>query len=171
MKTALRAFLLLGISGWLVLAIIATAIFVYRDELRATRYWAMDRAAMAGDTSLVRFLLFLGADPTGVEDYKAFIKEGGYYEFTPPLYQASWSGRTEIARLLLATGATPHIKDADGWTPLLAAAHGGHQETALLLLEKGADSSARDRKGLSAAEIARKSGEEATAAAIERWRR
>ncbi|TSA29640.1 MAG: ankyrin repeat domain-containing protein [Verrucomicrobiaceae bacterium] len=171
MKTIRNLLLLAGISGWIVLFGIVVLVFTHREDLRATRYWALDRAAVSGDESMVRFLLALGADPTGDRDYKLYIDKGGHNEFSSPICQAAWYGRTEIVRRLLEAGANPNIKEGEGWTPFLAAADRGHKETVILLLQSGADSSIGRPDGISAAEYARKHEDEDIASVIEQWKK
>ncbi|MFJ6079840.1 ankyrin repeat domain-containing protein [Streptomyces sp. NPDC092369] len=96
-------------------------------------------AIPAGDTTAVEVALRAGADPDQADG-----------EGTTPLYVASVQGQTEIARLLLAAGASPDIESsgigAEG-TPLCAAACWGHTETVRELLAYGADPNAREDHG------------------------
>mmetsp|Transcript_6330 Transcript_6330/g.15794 ORF Transcript_6330/g.15794 Transcript_6330/m.15794 type:complete len:670 (-) Transcript_6330:230-2239(-) len=78
------------------------------------------------------------------------------------LHQATLSGRTRCAQLLIEARAALDARDNQGRTPLhLAAAgltlfgsHSGKLETARLLLEAGADAELRDSQGLTVAECA-----------------
>ncbi|MGW1209163.1 ankyrin repeat domain-containing protein [Streptomyces sp. NPDC002499] len=96
-------------------------------------------AIPVGDTTAVKAALRAGADPEQVDG-----------EGTTPLYAASVQGQAEIARLLLAAGASPDIESsgigAEG-TPLCAAACWGHTETVRELLAYGADPNAREDHG------------------------
>lgn len=71
-----------------------------------------------------------------------------------------------LARMLLAHGASPNLRQQGGWTPLHGAAAGGHTALVKLLLESGADPSIPDDEGLIAADRARKSGHDSLADAI-----
>jgi ankyrin repeat protein len=55
------------------------------------------------------------------------------------LYEASWEGRAEAARVLLARGADVNRANFRGGTPLYAAAVNGHEDVAIVLLRAGAD--------------------------------
>ena len=71
-----------------------------------------------------------------------------------------------LARMLLAHGANPNLRQQRGWTALHGAAASGQSSLVKLLLEHGADPSIPDDEGLCAADRARKSGHEALAATI-----
>ncbi|MFI1866144.1 ankyrin repeat domain-containing protein [Streptomyces jumonjinensis] len=96
-------------------------------------------AIRAGDTTRVEAVLRAGAAPERADS-----------EGTTPLYEASVNGRAEIARLLLAAGATPDSESsglgAEG-TPLCAAACWGNTETVRELLAHGADPNLREDQG------------------------
>jgi ankyrin repeat protein len=96
-------------------------------------------AILAGDTARVKAALRAGADP-----------EQGDSEGTTPLYVASVNGEAEVARLLLAAGASPDAESSglgsDG-TPLCAAACWGHAETVRELLAHGADPNLHEDHG------------------------
>ncbi|WP_433544302.1 ankyrin repeat domain-containing protein (plasmid) [Streptomyces sp. CA-294286] len=93
-------------------------------------------AIWGGDTAVVKALLRSGVDPGRAD------REG-----TTPLYEACVNGKAEIARLLLAAGASPNARSsglgAEG-TPLCAAACWGHTETVRELLAHGADPNLRE---------------------------
>jgi len=74
------------------------------------------------------------------------VPQGG---MTPLLYAAR-DGRLEIARLLLAAGASVNQTEANGSTPLLLAIANGQVDVAKLLLEKNADVNAADGFGRTA---------------------
>ena len=58
---------------------------------------------------------------------------------TTPLFEASVSGHTRIARMLLSAGADVNTPVGPGYTPLYNAAYNGHGETVRLLAEAHAD--------------------------------
>jgi len=64
-----------------------------------------------------------------------------------PLLYAARDGRSDIARMLLAAGASLNQPEANGESPLLVAINNGQIEVAHLLLEKGADPNATDGFG------------------------
>jgi ankyrin repeat protein len=63
------------------------------------------------------------------------------------LLRACYLKRTELARLLLDSGADPNLATGRGTRPLHAAAWAGAQEIAQLLLDKGTDVNAGDGSG------------------------
>ncbi|MFE9868783.1 ankyrin repeat domain-containing protein [Streptomyces sp. NPDC005506] len=97
-------------------------------------------AALLGDTTRVKALLRAGADPERADG-----------EGVTPLYVASVNGAAEIARLLLAAGASPDTESgglgSEG-TPLCAATCWGHTETVCELLAHGADPNLREDHGV-----------------------
>jgi ankyrin repeat protein len=102
------------------------AVYGYRVA-RAQRYWLLDRACAAGDSSRVALLLRLGADPNGRWDTRYYIDYGwSVFEPTPPLFVAASCGRTEVVQLLLASGANPNIRAIEEMTPRDVARLEGH---------------------------------------------
>ena len=78
---------------------------------------------MAGDLSIVSFLIDRGAD----------VNRGNDYGWTK-LHQAGYGNDRELARLLLTAGArTDLFARGDGGTPLVAALFWGHREVVELL--------------------------------------
>ncbi|MGW2064913.1 ankyrin repeat domain-containing protein [Streptomyces sp. NPDC001937] len=109
-----------------------------RQRKRLSRHLVV--AALLGDTTRVKALLRAGADPERADG-----------EGVTPLYAASVNGAAEIARLLLAAGASPDTESgglgSEG-TPLCAAACWGHTETVRELLAHGADPNLREDHGV-----------------------
>lgn len=126
----------------------------------------MGRACNEGDELSVEMLLKAGADPSGIRDYKSFLKKYNKpYEPSWPLIRASRGGHAAVVRLLLAAGADPNLAEGEGITALTVAAEGGHLEVVRLLLEAGADPAYRTWEG-TAAELASRNGHRETAEAI-----
>lgn len=69
--------------------------------------------------------------------------EDGY----TPLHRASYSGRYEVVRELLAAGADPDARTSDGWTPLHSACRWNQGDCADLLLAAGAGVNAQTNGG------------------------
>ncbi|MBX9393031.1 ankyrin repeat domain-containing protein [Streptomyces sp. TRM72054] len=96
-------------------------------------------AIVAADAARVKALLRAGANP-----------EARDMDGTTPLYLAAVQGAAEVARLLMAAGASPDAESrgvgSEG-TPLCAAACWGHTETVRELLAHGADPNLREDYG------------------------
>jgi ankyrin repeat protein len=108
-----------------------------RDERFALGVQLFNAIGM-GELERVRELL--RRDPTLVSDRKP-----GQWGDRMPLHVAASAGHTEIARLLLDSGADVNARDqGDNATPLHWAAGEGHLETAKLLVERGANLNATD---------------------------
>lgn len=91
------------------------------------------KAAVQGETEIVRMLLEVGADPNR--------ESGGEDEGTPLCAAASW-GYTEIVRLLLQHGADPNAIETPNKGPMTAlkwATRNGHDDVVAILVEAGAD--------------------------------
>ena len=129
-------------------------------------------AASKGREGVVRVLLEKGADITlrdragatalqravqaGHTRIEAMLREAqGWTELT----YASWNGRLDDVRALVAKGADVNLHDKEpGWTPLMHAAFHGHADIVKLLLEKGANAKATEKNGMSALQLAEKNG-------------
>lgn len=108
-----------------------------RDERFALGVQLFNAVGM-GEPERVQELL--RRDPTLVSERKA-----GQWGDRTPLHVAASAGHTEIARLLLDSGADVNARDqGDNATPLHWAAGEGHLETAKLLVERGAILDATD---------------------------
>jgi uncharacterized protein len=64
-----------------------------------------------------------------------------------PLRAATIRGDLSAVRRLIASGADPDARDADGFTPLHLAAQEFHVDVAAALLEAGADANRQNRFG------------------------
>lgn len=90
-------------------------------------------ATLAGDVDEVRSLLQSEADPNAL------------YNTNTALTYAARDGFTEIAQLLLDSGAAVNWIDGEGVTPLILAAFKDHPELTELLLAHGADTTIVDQ--------------------------
>ena len=77
------------------------------------------------------------------------------------LMYASFCGHTEVARVLIQSGADVNAINIDGRTALIFASIEGHTDTVELLLQSGADSNTKDVNDKTAFEYARQNGHEA----------
>ena len=75
---------------------------------------------------------------------------------------------SHLADLLLAAGARPGARNADGDSPLHWAALSGHIVVVQRLLARGADPRAKNRKGLSASDYARRDGHDEVVRLLDR---
>jgi ankyrin repeat protein len=66
------------------------------------------------------------------------------------LLQAAEGGDAARVRELLAAGADPEARDAEGASALMLAAHGGHLDAVRALIDAGADVNAADARGFGA---------------------
>jgi ankyrin repeat protein len=100
---------------------------------------ALHWAAMAGDSDLVRMLIYAGAN------IRATTRLGGYM----PLHLAAKANRREAIAALIASGADSNAATTNGATPLMFAAAAGDTHAVVTLIENGADVDAQDKpKGL-----------------------
>ncbi|WP_157900317.1 ankyrin repeat domain-containing protein [Rhodoferax koreense] len=73
---------------------------------------------------------------------------------TAPLMQAAGAGEADKVSALLAKGADPDARDANGQTALMLAASAGHYETVRRLLIGGANKQLQDPSGKTALDLA-----------------
>lgn len=66
------------------------------------------------------------------------------------LCEAVDNGNTEVAKLLVTSGANPNAQDIRGNTPMMLAARGGHVEAMRSLLEAGPDLEVQNGQGQTA---------------------
>ncbi|NEQ42911.1 MAG: ankyrin repeat domain-containing protein [Leptolyngbya sp. SIOISBB] len=105
-------------------------------------------ATLEGDEVTVRSLLDAGTDPNLI------------YHTNTALTYAARDGHTDIARVLITTGADVNWIDGEGVTPLILAAFKGHVELAALLLNHGADTTVVDQWSQTALDYALRRGED-----------
>jgi ankyrin repeat protein len=97
-------------------------------------------AAADGESDFVQTLLDGNADPN-VEN------SGGWSALT----FASWYGRDEVVRKLLAVRADVNVRTHDnGWTPLMVAAKGGCADVVRMLITSKAQLDVQDKEGFTA---------------------
>lgn len=105
-------------------------------------------ATLAGDLEAVKSLLASGTDPNLV------------YNTNTALTYAARDGFTEIARVLIDSGADVNWIDGEGVTPLILAAFKNHVDLAQLLLKHEADTTIRDQWDRTALDYALRRGED-----------
>ncbi len=104
---------------------------------------------------VVRLLIWAGANPDEVETH--VTKRTAIMRIVsdaPVIPKVS----PRILRRLLAAGANPDLRDANGWTALMMAANNGSTDIARQLLAHGARRDFRNCAGQTAADIAKAKG-------------
>ncbi|XP_070540511.1 fibronectin type 3 and ankyrin repeat domains protein 1-like [Ptychodera flava] len=104
-------------------------------------HWAVD----SGNTRLLRWIIEDGC-PVDIRD-----RNSGW---TPLMRACTLGGNTEVARVLISSGANVNTKDNDGKTPLMIAALNGHLSLVELLIQKGADIHVKNEFGKTAVDFA-----------------
>jgi hypothetical protein len=120
----------------------------------AQRYIAIDAAIRAGDKSVLKRLLDLGASPTPPRGYLSHVEI------------AADNDSFECIDVLLQYGASIERRGPSGHTPLQYFARDGNARAVRLLLERGADPNAlveEDGESLTASQVAQRCGHEAIA--------
>ena len=144
-------------------------------EIPDDDYSALKRAALYGETNVVRVLLeadiysnhqktralFSAIEHNYIDIVQLFLAAGADVnakdnEGETALMTAASDGSTEIVRQLLAAGADVHAKDNRGKTALIFAVRDGSTEKVQQLLAAGADVNIADNAGQTALTIAKK---------------
>ncbi len=86
-----------------------------------------------------------------------------------PLHLAAANPDVTALQALVAAGADPNARDADGLTPLHMAAYSQQARHARLLLEAGADPMAKTNAGRDPTSMARKAMANEAAGVISLW--
>lgn len=108
-------------QGWAENCLLALRAAVNSSDLR--RRTPLHTAALDGDTEMVRYLIFMGAD-SGLRD-----SAGG-----TALFSAAWFGYADICDLLLMSGADVLSRNRAGENPLYIAALRGHASAVEVML-------------------------------------
>ncbi len=115
---------------------------IFREQPLATH--PVLTAARRGNLELVREIIGREPDSVQVEDRVNYQDPKLGITGFRALHWAAWSGRADLAALLLDQGANPGDRDSLGATPLHHAAGRGRQDVLALLIERGAYVRARD---------------------------
>jgi len=106
-------------------------------------------AAYFGKNEAVKYLIKAGAEVNSPSKNSLRVT---------PLQSAVAGGHLEITRLLLEAGASPNVRERDGYTPLHAAAQNGDVEIVRSLIFGGANVEAISEKNEKPLDMALKSG-------------
>lgn len=121
----------------------------------AVNYYAEDGftplglACYFGHYDIARFLILKGADVN-------LPSNNGFNVF--PIHSAAAGNYTNIAALLIESGANVNVRQQAGVTPLHSAAQNGNLDMLILLLEAGAEVNVRMEGGKLPADLAREKG-------------
>ncbi|XP_071986930.1 fibronectin type 3 and ankyrin repeat domains protein 1 isoform X2 [Engystomops pustulosus] len=105
-------------------------------------HWAVD----GGDVKVIEWMI---ADGCQVD-----VKDS-CSRWTPLMRVSAVTGKTDVARRLLAAGADVNVKDKDGKTPLMVAALNNHERLVRSLIEKGADCGITNEYGIGISQMAK----------------
>lgn len=106
-------------------------------------------ASYFGHYEIARFLILKGADVN-------MPSNNGFNVF--PIHSAVAGNYTDIAALLIESGANVNVRQQAGVTPLHSAAQNGNLDMLILLLEAGAEVNVRMEGGKLPADLAREKG-------------
>jgi ankyrin repeat protein len=106
-------------------------------------------ACYFGQFEVARYLVLKGADVN-------LPSNNGFHVF--PIHSAAAGNYTDIARMLIESGAMVNVKQQAGATPLHSAAQNGNLELLILLLENGAETNVRMEGGKLPTDLARDKG-------------
>jgi len=132
--------------------VVAHLVYTYPD---AINYYAEDGftplglACYFGQYEIARFLILKGADVN-------MASNNGYNVY--PIHSAAAGNHTDIAALLIESGANINVRQQAGVTPIHSAAQNGNLELLILLLENNADINIRMEGGKLPADLAREKG-------------
>ena len=104
----------------------------------------LHEAASSGDIDIVKQFLNAGANVNAKENLTGWT----------PLFNATSSGKKEVAALLIDKGAEVNGKIPMGFTALHNAAGDGRYEIVEMLIEKGADVNAKNDSGITPLDMA-----------------
>lgn len=102
----------------------------------------------AAYTDVVRLLMKNGAYPYDNRDRRYYNMFDKLADGSSPLGKAAESGKLELLRIMIDSGAIPTAQQRwSGQTPLHRAARAGHPEVVRFLVEHGAEVNIRNRNG------------------------
>ena len=107
------------------------------------------RAALSGDTKLMRLLLERGADPniTTLAGTTALMAAAGVNWTVAQTFTWSKEAQLEAVKICLERGADINATNSMGLTPIMGAANRGSDDIIQFLFEKGARLDVKDASG------------------------
>lgn len=131
---------------------LAHLIYTHPDTINnytSDGFTALGLACYFGQFETARYLVLKGADAN-------LPSKNGFNVY--PLHSAMAGNYTDVARMLIESGADVNVKQQMGVTPLHSAAQNGNLDLIILLLEKGAVVDVRMEGGKLPADLAREKG-------------
>lgn len=119
------------------------------EEMSSQGFTPLGIAAHFGKEDIVRLLLTHGADPN-------IASQNGYNVY--PLHAALAINQSNIAKMLIESGAEVNVFQHGAYTPLHLASQNGNIDLIILLLEHGADINSTTTDGSSASDLAESKG-------------
>jgi len=98
----------------------------------------MKKACLENNLSKVKFLIYVGADPNGINDYNS-SPSFQPFEFSSHIAISAEKHDAKILNFLLLKGANPNFTEGDETTPIAVAVSANNLKGTKSLLQAGAN--------------------------------